>query len=289
MNGRHRNRRRGALLAVLLVACPAMQLDALHTSAPHTGARGWACPQWSCGWNADDWTCGMRTAVEMWTCGLLRLKGGRTLKYYRVLGLDGSEASPEAIKKAYKKKALRFHPDRCKPEDKSFAEEKFKEVSAAYEILRHPYHAALVVHAVHMCRHALSFSLSLAPHPRTHTSTATQIARPSTIDGETRASRRRMGAPRHRMIFGRVRRAWKGGVRGASQETTPPFETLLTFLLSFSAQICQRARIKAGALAVDVWVWVGICLGEVCSMGPVVCGLLLARGHLPPLSYCRCW
>ena len=52
----------------------------------------------------------MRTAVEMWTCGLLRLKGGRTLKYYRVLGLDGSEASPEAIKKAYKKKALRWHP-----------------------------------------------------------------------------------------------------------------------------------------------------------------------------------
>ena len=143
MNGRQCNWRRGALLAVLLVACPAVQLDALHTAAQHTGARGWACPQWSCGqWNEDDWTCGMRTAVEMWTCGLLRLKGGRTLKYYRVLGLDGSEASPEAIKKAYKKKALRWHPDRCKPEDKSVAEEKFKEVSAAYEILRHPYHAA---------------------------------------------------------------------------------------------------------------------------------------------------
>jgi curved DNA-binding protein CbpA len=110
----------------------------------------------------------MRSAVEMWTCGLLRLKGGRTLKYYRVLGLDGSEASPEAIKKAYKKKALRWHPDRCKAEDKSVAEEKFKEVSAAYEILRHPYHAALVVHAVHMCRQTLSFSLSLGPHPHTH-------------------------------------------------------------------------------------------------------------------------
>ena len=53
-------------------------------------------------------------------------------------GLDGPDASAEAIKKAYKKKALRWHPDRCKPEEKSVAEERFKEVSAAYETLCDP-------------------------------------------------------------------------------------------------------------------------------------------------------
>jgi DnaJ-class molecular chaperone len=34
--------------------------------------------------------------------------------------------------------ALRWHPDRCKPEEKESAEEKFKEVSAAYETLSNP-------------------------------------------------------------------------------------------------------------------------------------------------------
>ena len=48
------------------------------------------------------------------------------------------EATADEIKKAYKKKALRWHPDRCKPEDKLVAEEKFKEVSAAYETLCDP-------------------------------------------------------------------------------------------------------------------------------------------------------
>ncbi|RMH71881.1 MAG: molecular chaperone DnaJ [Gemmatimonadetes bacterium] len=52
--------------------------------------------------------------------------------YYEVLGVDRS-ASAEEIKKAYRKLAMKYHPDR-NPDDKN-AEEKFKEASEAYEIL----------------------------------------------------------------------------------------------------------------------------------------------------------
>lgn len=52
--------------------------------------------------------------------------------YYEVLGVDKS-ASAEDIKKAYRKLAMKYHPDR-NPGDKS-AEEKFKEVGEAYEVL----------------------------------------------------------------------------------------------------------------------------------------------------------
>ena len=52
--------------------------------------------------------------------------------YYEVLGVPKT-ATPEEIKKAYRKKAMQYHPDR-NPDDPT-AEEKFKEVSEAYEIL----------------------------------------------------------------------------------------------------------------------------------------------------------
>lgn len=52
--------------------------------------------------------------------------------YYEVLGV-GRDASADEIKKAYRKKALQFHPDK-NPGDKA-AEEKFKEAAEAYEIL----------------------------------------------------------------------------------------------------------------------------------------------------------
>lgn len=51
--------------------------------------------------------------------------------YYEVLGVQKS-ASVDEIKKAYRKLALEFHPDRNKAKD---AEEKFKEISEAYAVL----------------------------------------------------------------------------------------------------------------------------------------------------------
>ena len=52
--------------------------------------------------------------------------------YYEVLGVSRS-ASPEEIKKAYRKIAMKYHPDQN--EGDSVAEEKFKEASEAYEVL----------------------------------------------------------------------------------------------------------------------------------------------------------
>jgi molecular chaperone DnaJ len=52
--------------------------------------------------------------------------------YYEVLGVDRA-ASPDQIKKSFRKLAMRFHPDK-NPGDKK-AEEKFKEASEAYEVL----------------------------------------------------------------------------------------------------------------------------------------------------------
>jgi molecular chaperone DnaJ len=53
--------------------------------------------------------------------------------YYEVLGV-GRSANPEDIKKAYRTMAKKYHPD-ANPGDKT-AEEKFKEVNEAYEVLR---------------------------------------------------------------------------------------------------------------------------------------------------------
>jgi molecular chaperone DnaJ len=55
--------------------------------------------------------------------------------YYQVLGVP-RDSDPEAIKRSYRKLALKYHPDR-NPGDKE-AEEHFKEAAEAYEVLRDP-------------------------------------------------------------------------------------------------------------------------------------------------------
>src|SRR6202022_2150728 len=55
--------------------------------------------------------------------------------YYKILNVP-REASSEDIKKAFRKLARQYHPDVAK--DKKDAEEKFKQINEAYEVLSDP-------------------------------------------------------------------------------------------------------------------------------------------------------
>ena len=56
--------------------------------------------------------------------------------YYEVLGVP-KDATEEQIRKAYKKLAIKWHPDK-NPDHRKEAEEKFKEIGEAYSVLSDP-------------------------------------------------------------------------------------------------------------------------------------------------------
>jgi molecular chaperone DnaJ len=58
------------------------------------------------------------------------------MDYYETLGVP-RDASPEAIKKAFRQEALKHHPDR-NPENPAEAERRFKDAAEAYEVLSDP-------------------------------------------------------------------------------------------------------------------------------------------------------
>ncbi|HKW40107.1 MAG TPA: molecular chaperone DnaJ [Gemmatimonadales bacterium] len=60
-----------------------------------------------------------------------------THDYYALLGVP-RDADDAAIKKAYRRLAMQYHPDRVGPDEKAVAEERFKEITEAYEVLRDP-------------------------------------------------------------------------------------------------------------------------------------------------------
>ena len=55
----------------------------------------------------------------------------KELKFYELLGVD-TKATSDEVKKAYRKLALRWHPDR-NPDNRAEAEAKFKDITEAYE------------------------------------------------------------------------------------------------------------------------------------------------------------
>ncbi len=57
--------------------------------------------------------------------------------YYSILGVTKSSTADD-IKKAYRKEALKWHPDRHQGSDKEQAEKKFKELNEAYQVLSDP-------------------------------------------------------------------------------------------------------------------------------------------------------
>eukprot|EP01091_Cochliopodium_minus_P005648 TRINITY_DN1554_c0_g1_i1.p1 TRINITY_DN1554_c0_g1~~TRINITY_DN1554_c0_g1_i1.p1 ORF type:complete len:485 (+),score=136.31 TRINITY_DN1554_c0_g1_i1:42-1496(+) len=67
----------------------------------------------------------------------LELKKSKRKDYYQILGV-ARNADQKAIRKAYKKGVMEWHPDRHPPERKKMAEEKFKSISESYDILSDP-------------------------------------------------------------------------------------------------------------------------------------------------------
>merc|ERR1712159_717969 len=67
----------------------------------------------------------------------LELRKSKRKNYYKILDIP-KDAQEHDVKRAFKKKAMKCHPDRAKPEDKEKAEAEFKDLNEAQEILCDP-------------------------------------------------------------------------------------------------------------------------------------------------------
>ena len=82
--------------------------------------------------------------------------------YYEVLGVT-RDATEEDIKRAYRKLAVKLHPDK-NPGDQA-AEERFKELGEAYEALSDSQKRAALSHRLPSSRHRRRSPRSAAPAP----------------------------------------------------------------------------------------------------------------------------
>eukprot|EP00960_Hanusia_phi_P029797 748185-Hanusia_phi.AAC.1 len=83
------------------------------------------------------WLC--KIAMVSFMCLILDLEIANAKKkdYYTLLGVK-KNADEATLKKAYRKLALKMHPDRNPPEKKEQAEKEFREMSEAYHVLSDP-------------------------------------------------------------------------------------------------------------------------------------------------------
>ena len=118
--------------------------------------------------------------------------------YYEVLGV-AKNASDDDIKKAYRKLAMKHHPDRNQGDGAKKSEEKFKEAKEAYEMLSDPQKRAAYDQYGHagvdpnMGRGRARKASAASPRP-----SATSSATSSATAGGGRGARRPAGLPRQR-------------------------------------------------------------------------------------------
>ena len=77
--------------------------------------------------------------------------------YYKILGVDRN-ASQKEIREAYRKLARKYHPDVQPPDKKEEAQEKFKQINEAYEVLSDPEKRKKYDHLGHNWQHGENFS-----------------------------------------------------------------------------------------------------------------------------------